>query len=93
MVYRKGELSKKTIDQRWPHQVALEARFCMGHNYWTLRYFCEGLSLCDRSHGFVREGKDYVVFCFAKHDHAERFSTRFRGELMHATERPKWPAG
>ena len=40
-IYRKGELGKAAIDKGWSHQVALEERFCIGHN------FCkgEGLSL------------------------------------------------
>ena len=44
MVYRKGELSKGTIDREWPHQVALPAVCCLGHNYVTIRLFCEGLA-------------------------------------------------
>ena len=46
MVYRKGELSKAAIDRGWPHQVALVADRCSGHNYVIIRHFCEGLSLC-----------------------------------------------
>ena len=41
VVYRKGELSKGTIDREWPHQVALRADRCAGHNYFTIRLFCE----------------------------------------------------
>lgn len=93
MVYRKGELSKSAIDRGWPHQVAIEARFCTGHNYYTLRFFCADLSLCDRGHSFYRDGTDFNVFCFADREHAERFSERFNGELMHARDRPRWPAG
>lgn len=90
MVYRKGELSKATIDRGWPFQVALEARHCTGHRYFTLRYFCEGLSLCDRGHSFFRDGKDYNVFCFAQREHAAAFKDRFGGELMCPRTRPRW---
>lgn len=38
MVYRKGELSKGTIDREWPHQVVLPAHRCMGHDYVTMRF-------------------------------------------------------
>lgn len=90
MVNRKGELSKAAIDRGWPHQVALEARLCVGHHYYSLRYFCVGLSLCDRGHSFFRDGKDFTVFCFAVEDHARAFSDKFSGELMCPKTRPKW---
>lgn len=90
MVYRKGELTKAAIDKGWPFQVALEARLCIGHRYYTVRYFCDGLSLCERGHSFFRDGKDYSVFCFAQEDHARAFRRRFSGELMSPRTRPKW---
>jgi hypothetical protein len=39
MVYRKGELSKGTVDRNWPHQVALPASRCGGSNYVTIRLY------------------------------------------------------
>ena len=76
MVYRKGELSKGTMDRQWPHQVALPASRCTGGNYVTMRLFCEGLSLCPR-----RDDADVLVFCFAERVHAEQFHQRFGGEF------------
>ena len=73
MVYRKGELSKATIDRDWPHQVALPEYRCSGHNYVTIHLFCEGLSLCPRGHFFYRDGVGMNVFCFAERAHAEHF--------------------
>ena len=93
MVYRKGELSKTAIDRGWPHQVALEERYCTGHNYYTLRFFCEGMSLCSRGQCFARDGSYFNVFCFAEREHAEKFAAKFNGELMCPKTRPKWPAG
>ena len=48
MVYRKGELSKASIDRGWPHQVALPACRVNGANYVTVHLFCdnEKLSRC-----------------------------------------------
>jgi hypothetical protein len=91
MAYRKGELSKRAIDQGWPHQVALEARFCTGDQYFTLHYFCKDLSLCQRGHAFRREERDYVVFCFAESSHAELFNAKFGGEITDPKDRPRWP--
>jgi hypothetical protein len=76
------------MDRRWPHQVVLAAARCTGHNYVTLRLFCEGLTLCPRTHSF-REND--VVFCFADRSHAEQFKERFGGELIDPKDRPKWP--
>lgn len=93
MVHRKGELSKSRIDREWPHQVALASRLCGGDYYLTHRFFCRDLSLCDRGHSFYRDGEDFSVYCFAEREHAEEFQRRFGGELMHSSQRPRWPAG
>ena len=91
VVYRKGELSKRTIDRDWPHQVALPAERCLGGNYVTIRLFCEGLSMCTRGHSFRRDDADINVFCFAEREHAEKFRERFGGEILDPKDRPKWP--
>jgi hypothetical protein len=90
VVYRKGELSKGTIDRQWPHQVALPSHRCSGHNYVTIRLFCEGLSLCPRGHSFRQDNIDMNVFCFAQHAHAERFQARFGGDFIDPKDRPRW---
>ena len=89
VVYRKGELSKGTIDRDWPHQVALPAERCLGGHYVTIRLFCEGLSLCTRGHSFRRNDIDMNVFCFAQRTHAEQFCDRFGGEFIQPASRPK----
>jgi hypothetical protein len=61
VVYRKGELSKGMMDREWPHQVALPASGCSGHNYVTIRLFCEGLSLCPRTHSFRRDDSAIAI--------------------------------
>jgi hypothetical protein len=91
MVYRKGELEKRMIDREWPHQVALPAERCSGHNYVTIHLFCDGLSLCPRGHFFRRSGIDMHVFCFAQRAHAEQFQERFGGEFVNPKDRPRWP--
>ena len=91
MGYRKGELNKSTIDRQWPHQVALPAYRCRGHEYVTLHLFCEGLSLCPRGHSFYRDDAEMVVFCFGELEHAEKFSLRFGGEFVAPADRPRWP--
>jgi hypothetical protein len=78
VVYRKGELSKGTIDRDWPHQVALSAERCLGSNYVT------------RGHSFRRDDVDMNVFSFAERAHAERFQERFGGEFIDPKDRPKW---
>lgn len=92
MVYRKGELSKASIDRGWPHQVALPACRVNGANYVTVHLFCddEKLSLCVRGHWFRRDGEDHIVFCFAKPEDADKFAQRFGGEHMRPETRPPW---
>jgi hypothetical protein len=93
VVYRKGELSKAMMDRDWPHQVALPAYRCLGHNYVTIHLFCEGLSLCRSTHSFRHDDVDFVVLCFAERAHGERFRERFGGEFIDPKNRPKWPGG
>src|SRR5262245_57875288 len=90
MVYRKGELSKGTIDREWPHQVALPADFVTA-NYGVIHAYCRGLSLCRRGHFFYRDGVGMNVFCFADRAHAEQFQKRFGGEFIDPKDRPRWP--
>jgi hypothetical protein len=91
VIYRRGELSKATIDRDWPHQVELPAYRCTGGNYVTIHLFYEGLSQCPRGHSFYRHGTDMNIFCFAEREHAEQFRERFGGEFMDPKDRPKWP--
>jgi hypothetical protein len=93
VVYRKGELSRGTIDRDWPHQVALPTARCAGGNYVTIRLFCEDqrLSPCVRGHSFRRDDIDMNVFCFAQRAHAEQFRDRFGGEFIDPKHRPKSP--
>ena len=71
--------------------MALPASRYTGHNYVTIRLFCEGLSLCPRGHSFHSDSIDMVVFCFAGRVHAERFQARFGGEVIDPRDRPSWP--
>jgi hypothetical protein len=93
VVYRKGELSKAMIDRDWPHQIALPAYRCLGHNYVTIHLYCdaERLSLCCRGHSFRHDDTDMNVFCFAERVHAEQFQARFGGEFIDPKDRSKWP--
>ena len=89
MVYRKGELSKGTIDREWSHQVALPAARC-GASYVAIRLFSERLSLCPRTHSFRQDDIDMLVFCFADREHAEKFREGFGGDLIDPKTRPRW---
>ena len=91
MVYRKGELSKGTIDRQWPHQVAVPADSCTGANWICIHEFCKGMSLCPRRHFFHRGTIGFNVYCFGEREHAERFRSHFNGELITPEERPRWP--
>src|SRR5262249_16541022 len=89
VLYRR-ELSQPLIDRDWPHQVALPAYRCHGHNYLTMRLFCEALSLFPRTHSLRRDDEDKIVFSFATHAHAEKFLKRFSGEIIAAKDPPMW---
>jgi hypothetical protein len=63
----------------------------LGHNYLTIRFFCEGeaLSLSPRTHSLRRGDQDVLVFSFADRLHAEQFRERFGGDFLHAKHRRK----
>src|SRR5215468_11536885 len=81
------------MDRDWPHEVALPAHRCMGHEYLTIHIFCqaERLSLCRRRHSYRQNDIDMTVFCFAERKHADQFQARFGGELIDPAMRPGWP--
>jgi hypothetical protein len=91
VLYRNDELDSATTDCNWPHQVALPAYRCHGHNYLTMRLFCEALSLYPRTHSLRHDDQHKIVFSFAKHAHAEKFRERFGGEFMAHTTRRSSP--
>ena len=72
--------------------MALPAERVNGANYVTIHLFCadEKLSLCQRGHWFRRDGRDHIVFCFAKRDDADKFFAKFGGEHMTPETRPPW---
>src|SRR5262245_41322460 len=78
------------MDRDWPHRVALLACRCHGHNYVTMRLFCEPLSLSPRTHSLRRDDGDVIVFSFAEHAHAEKFRERFGGEFIDPVTRAEW---
>lgn len=77
------------MDRQRPHHVALPAIRCHGHNYITLRLFCEPLSLRSPIRTIRRDGQDMIVFCFAEPEHAQLFRAHFGGELLDHQDQPK----
>ena len=70
---RKGEPSKGMIDRGWPHQIGLPNKE-VAAQHSAIMAFCEGLSLCNRGHTFVRDRQYINVFCFSDPEHARRFA-------------------
>src|SRR5262249_31867621 len=81
MTRRKGELTPRSIDLGWPHQVALLEENCTGMpHYENVRRFAEALSVCSRHHRYRHADAWHLVFCFREKADAERFKERFGGE-------------
>jgi len=47
------------------------------------------LSGAPRPCHLLRDGRDFVVFCFAKPENAQASHARFGGELLPVTEKPR----
>jgi uncharacterized protein CbrC (UPF0167 family) len=71
--------------------VALAQRLTTGKTLDVVYEFCNDLSLCPRGHVFVRDGKHIKCWCFAEEAAAQKFIERFRGEMIAAEDRPRWP--
>lgn len=74
-----SEPSDEEINRRFPHQVILDAACQSGHNFRLVLAFCVGLSLAPRGHAVLRGNQWHFVFCFSKHEDAEKIRTRFGG--------------
>jgi hypothetical protein len=92
MSRRKGEVTSREIDRRYPHQVAIRADQCAGKNHEAVHGFCGGERLAPRGHCVRCDDVDYVVFCFAEASDADLFRKRFSGERFDPQERGRGAA-
>lgn len=90
MVYRKGELSKASIDREWPHQLALPTEFVTGKNTIILQRFCRGLSVCPRHQRYWRDGVEHIAYCFKDRLEAQYLQVHFGGELVDPNNLGPW---
>jgi hypothetical protein len=56
VVYRKGELSRATIDREWPHQLALSAEFLRGKNCIIVERFTSDAAHVSAQEEWVKNG-------------------------------------
>jgi hypothetical protein len=81
-VTRKGEITESQILRKWPHHVVLPAEALSGaENSMAMYGLAKKLSGAPRPCHTRRDGRDLVVFCFAKSADARAFAERFGGEV------------
>ena len=90
MVYRKGELSKGTINRQWPHLPFLSDS-CTGAQWGSHSGVLQGHVALSGGHFFYRDTIGFNVYCFGEREHAEHFRSHFNGELITPEEQPRWP--
>ncbi|WP_031205803.1 hypothetical protein [Mesorhizobium sp. L2C067A000] len=82
-------LPPSTIDEKWPHQVALPDDLCTGRNRTTIHDYCQerGMTFQIRHVQAVwPNGKyeEYRLHCFADPAEAKAFLDHFQGEPFDA---------
>lgn len=75
---RKGELSRTRIDREYPYQIALPQKE-VGPRLAEFIGYCSPLTYAPRHFSVFYNAIEYLVFCFAVHDHAEAFSAHWNG--------------
>jgi hypothetical protein len=81
LVYRKGEITKRQIEQGWPHHVAVVVPGKgLGHLLNDMHAFCADLDHKTRSE--LRLGApDLALWCFMRVEDAVAFRLRFRSQV------------
>ena len=92
MVYRKGELSKRTMDKEWPHQVAHHTPGGGWKRFHELEVFCHAVVACPRFHSLAEWGLHHTIFCFREAVHAEDFIACFGGFPIEPNEKARTAA-
>ncbi len=83
MTRRNGEITRSDLRRRWPHHVALPADKVRGLETSELVHsVAKRLSAAQLTYFMLRDGRDFVVFCFSRPEHAEAFSQQFGGERL-----------
>ena len=77
------------MDRDWPHQVALPAYRCIGHNYRTMHFFCGCRSFRGHTHSAATPLRCWSspLWCVP---HTQKFLDRFGGELLDPAVRSRW---
>jgi hypothetical protein len=89
MSRRKGEIIRTVLSRYWPHHVALPVEALRGAaNSMPIYALAKELAGEPRRYGLERDGRNYIVFCFATAEDAQTFAERFGGEVLPVSEKP-----
>jgi hypothetical protein len=83
MTHRKAEIIRSLLARHWPHHVALPVEALRGAKKSTPIYtLAKKLAGDPPRYGLMRDGREFMVFCFARPEDAQAFAKRFGGEIL-----------
>jgi hypothetical protein len=90
MTRARGGITRTLLDRNYPHQVALPAEALRGaeHNM-PIYQLSKELAGEPLRYRMIRDGRELIVFCFARPEDAQTFAGRFGGELLPVADEPR----
>ena len=87
MTRARGQPSRTSVNSEYPHQVLVVAQDVGGKTFDRVLAFHKERGITVVSRSAYRGDEWFTIFCFTLKENAEKFRTKFDGELLQRPER------